>query len=327
MAVTIMDIAKESGVSIATVSRLINNSGYVGKASREKIESAIQKLNYTPNAAAVSLSKRESKVIGVMVPEVANPFYGEIIKGINTIADEKGYAVMLFNTKESSFLEMNALSTLKQQNLCGLILTPVIDDATGNSEFYDALSKLQTPCIFMDRMVEHYNCPGVFWDNQKGTYDLTTSLIKDGHKKIALLAGSQHLKIGRDRLEGFKEAMEDHDISEYGSIYYCDFDHQNARNKAKEICKSEDMPTAILACNNRMAEGIIQGLNELDSIHKFSLASYDELYWTSFIGLPIKYLERSPMTMGVEAAKLLLKLNNNEKADATIMCDAQVISQ
>ncbi|MCG8500844.1 MAG: LacI family transcriptional regulator [Firmicutes bacterium] len=307
MAITISDIAREAGVSTATVSRMMNQSGYVSDKAREKIETAIKKLNYMPNAAAISLSKRVSKVIGVMVPEISNPFFGEVIEGISQIADSKGYAVMLFDTAEAQDREIKALTTLKQQNLCGLILTPVFDDMNHNPDFYGALIQLKIPVVLVDREVEGLDVSGVFCDNVEGAFDLTASLISEGHTRIAVMAGDQNLRLGRDRLEGYMKAMRYFNQPlDPLLIYYGDFNRTNAREKTIEMVKGDRLPTAILSCNNIMTEGIIHALSERGMLEQVTIASYDKLPWTNYIGLRVKHLERSALDMGIKATQLIL---------------------
>lgn len=296
---TISDIAKKAGVSTATVSRYMNQSGYVGKKASIDIDAAIKALDYTPNAAAVSLSKKTSNVIGVMVPEISNPFFSKIIEGISKEADAKGYVVMIFDTNESQEKELATLKVLKKQTICGLLITPVCDAEEKNPEFYDALKKSSFPIVFMDREVEHLNASGVYYDNLKGMQDLTQSLVEEGHDHIALVAGDENLKLSKDRTEGYKNAVSKE------CIIYGDFNRTKAKEAVLELLKNEH-PSAIVSSNNVMTEGIIQALYE--SNHKdIVIASFDEIPWAKYIGMDIKHLKRKPSDMGHHAVNLLMK--------------------
>lgn len=323
MAVTISDIAKEAGVSTATVSRMMNQSGYVSDKAREKVEHAIKKLNYTPNAAARSLSTKESKVIGVMVPEISNPFFGEVIEGISQIADEAGYALMLFDTSESVVKELRALQMLRQQDLCGLILTPVIDVCANNLEFYACLEQLKIPVVLLDREVEGLNLSGVYCDNVEGAYKLTMALLDGDYRSIAVMAGDQNLKLGRDRLEGFMRAMRfsNRPVSSENVLFGA-FKKETAKAVLLEYIEKSNLPEAIFSCNNAMTEGVIDALSELNLLEKVALASYDALSWSKYLRLNIIQLERNTREMGQRATKTLLKeldTTQNVKKTKTII--------
>lgn len=303
---TISDISKKAGVSTATVSRYINQSGYVGKKASENIEAAIQALDYAPNAAAVSLSKKTSQVIGVMVPEISNPFFSKVLDGITKEAEKAGYVVMIFDTNESIEKELSALKALKQQNVCGLLLTPVCDDQRKNPEFYNALKKMTFPTVFMDREVSDYEASGVFYDNFKGMYDLTESLIEEGHHSVTLVAGDESLKLGRDRTEGYKKSINHESI-----ICGC-FDREKARVATLNLLKNHQ-PDAIVSSNNMMTEGVIQALHEMDLTNQITIASFDKIYWAEFVKMHITHLDRNPSDMGHHAVELLLEQLKSKK--------------
>lgn len=327
MSATISDIAKAAGVSTATVSRMINKSGYVGEKSRIKIEEAIQALNYSPNAAAVSLSKKETKVIGVMVPEISNPFFSEILEGISQIADDEGYVVMVFDTGESMSREEKALKSIREQNLCGLLLTPVCDAIEDNPSFYKTLKSMKLPVVLMDREVEGLDVSGVYCDNLTSTKLLTKDLIHKGHNSIVCMAGDQSLKLGRDRLNGFIQAMvaQGHHKEDL-SILYGSFDRQQAKEETLKLFKRASKPDAILSCNNIMTEGIIEALTELNLLGQVELASFDPLPWTQYIHLPLTYLERNTREMGRTCAKLLIEqvINKSNKSE-TIYIETKLV--
>jgi len=322
MAITISDIAKEAGVSTATVSRMMNASGYVSAKSKEKVEAAIKKLDYRPNAAAISLSKKESKVIGVMVPEISNNFFGEVIEGISQVADQAGYALMLFDTSESIEKELRALQMLRQQNLCGLILTPVVDVVSKNPDFYTCLDQLEVPVVLIDREVEGLDHSGVYCDNVKGAFNLTIHLQESGYESISVVAGDQNLKLGRDRLEGFMRAMRfNNKVVSSDQVLLGSFNKEATINVVSQSFDLENVPDAVLSCNNTMTEGLIEALHAKGLLDKVAIASFDPVPWAKYLNTNIIQLERNTRYMGERATRMLF----DEMKDTQMKVRSKVI--
>ena len=148
MGITITDIAKQSGVSLATVSRVLNNSGYVKAETRARVLTVIKETNYTPSAIARSLSKNETNTIGVVVPDITNSYFGEIIKGISEVAEALNLNIILFNTDDNLEKELKALDLLKGQRIQGVIMTPNFGGDNLNSNYVNKLENLGIPLIF-----------------------------------------------------------------------------------------------------------------------------------------------------------------------------------
>ena len=263
MAVTINDIAVKVGVSHATVSRVLNNSGYVKDETREKVLKVIKDLNYTPSAIARSLSTSKTNTIGVIVPDINNLFFGEIIKGITEIADEHNLNIILCDTDEDKDKELKAINVLKQQRIQGLIITPTFYKDSSNSENLNALKNLGIPIILIDGHVEYLDFSGVFIDHIKGAYDGTAALIEAGHRKIAIITGDMKSRPAKERLLGYEKALEANNIpidNEY--IFYGDYTHQTAYKITKEILKMDNRPTAIFVSSNTTILGCIKAFYE-----------------------------------------------------------------
>lgn len=314
MAVTIKDIAEKSGVSLATVSRVINNSGYVKQETREVIMKTIRDLDYTPNAVARSLSKSETNIIGVVVPDINNPFFGEVIKAISATADRENLNIILYDTDENINKEFKALKLLKEQRIQGVIITPTADNNEFNSEHLSMLESMGIPIVLIDRDVKYSNFDGVFIDNIKGAYEGTEALIKAGHKKIAIISGPLTSKPGRDRFRGYEKAMIMNRVavdSKY--VFYGDFKLDSGYNITKEILKMKDRPTAIFVCNNMMNLGCIKALYEkgMKIPEDIALVGFDELELLNVLGLKVSVISRPTAEMGRVAMNILIdKLKN-----------------
>lgn len=307
---TIKDIAKLSGVSQATVSRVINNPSSVKEETRRIVEQVIAENRYSPNAMARGLSMNESNTIGVVVPDISNPFFCEVIKGISAVADQNDLRIILCDTDENPKKEVAFLENLEQQKLKGIIITPISDSNEFDSEFSSIIEGVGIPIILVDRDVKYSNLSGVFIDNIKGAFDATSALINEGHKDIAVIAGPKTSKPGRDRLRGYIKAFEMNNIpvnEEY--INYGDFRFESGYEITKKILNNGNRPTAIFSCNNLMTLGVLKAVREsnLRLPEDMALIGFDEIEHLDIMGFKISYVSRSTYSMGKIAMEILLE--------------------
>lgn len=316
MAVTINDIAKKAGVSQTTVSRVLNDSGYVKEETKQKVLKAINDFNYTPSAIARSLSTNKTNTIGVIVPEINNPFFGEIIQGISQVADEHNLNIILSNTDDNKEKELKALKLLKEQRIQGIIFTPTYPEDQFNSEYLGSIENLGIPVVLVDGHVKFFNTSGVFIDHVKGAYDGTTALIEAGHKKIAIITGYINSKPARDRLTGYKKALKINNIPiDERYIFYGDYSHERAYEATVELLKMEDRPTAIFVMSNMMILGCIKALFEenLKIPKDMAIMGFDKIDPLNIIGMNISFVNGPTIEMGRTAMNMLIdQLNNKE---------------
>ncbi|MCY6354650.1 LacI family DNA-binding transcriptional regulator [Clostridium sp. ZS2-4] len=315
MAVTIYDIAKQSGVSRATVSRVINNSGYVKEETRENVLKAIKELNYTPSAIARSLSTNKTNTIGVVVPEINDPFFGEIIKGISQAAEKYDLNIILFDTADSPEKEMKALKLLRQQRIEGIMITPTSTEHKLNSEYLNTLQNLGLPIVLMDGHVKYENFSGVFIDHVKGAYDGTEALIKSGHRKIAIINGNMNSRPAKERFMGYKEALNDNNIPlDDRYIFYGNYNYETAYEITKKILKMQDRPTAIFVCSNRMSLGCIKAFNEenIKIPENMAIVGFDKLDVINILGMNISFVNGPTGELGKVGMKMLVDIINNK---------------
>lgn len=325
MAATIKDIADKSGVSLATVSRVLNDSGYVKEETRRKVLQTIKELNYTPSAIARSLTKKKTNVIGVVVPDINNPHFGELIKGISKIADEANLNMILCDTDESVEKELKALNLLRQQRIEGVILAPTSNENDSNTKCINILQDLGIPIVLLDGDVKYSNFNGVFMDNVQGAYEGVSSLIKAGHEKIAIITGRINSKPAKDRLLGYKKALYANNIDineEY--IFYGDYKQESGYNLTKQMLKCEKRPTAIFTSNNMMTLGCLKALNEanIKIPDDMAILAFDELKILNILGMNISFVSTPTEEMGKTAMKILLKIlkdKNKSKVNRVIL--------
>ncbi|EOC99866.1 LacI family DNA-binding transcriptional regulator [Caldisalinibacter kiritimatiensis] len=330
MAVTIDDIAKAAGVSRATVSRVLNDSGYVKDETRKKVLKAIKELNYTPSAIARSLSKKKTNTIGVVVPEINNPFFGEIIKGVNQVADEHNLNLILCNTDEDVDKELKALKLLKEQRIQGILITPTSTDSDYNSEYLWTIENLGIPVVLIDGHVKYSNFNGVFIDHIKGAYDAVKTLIDEGHEKIAIITGRMDSRPAKERLAGYKKALKMHNIpirEEY--IFYGDYTHEKAYKITKEILKMKDRPTAIFVSSNMMVLGCIKAFDEenIQIPKDMAIIGFDKVEVLNIIGMNISFINGPTIEMGKTAMNMLIDILQSGKTTETEIKTIKLLPQ
>lgn len=319
MSVTINNIAKEAGVSLATVSRVINNSGYVKDETREKVMKVINKYNYTPSAIARSLSRNITNTIGVIVPDITNPFFGEIIKGISDVAECNNLNLILCDSNESVSKEIKSIKTLKEQRIRGIIICPTSVENDLNSEYLKAITTLGIPVILVDGSLKYHNFDGVFVDNIKGAFDATQTFIKEGHKKIAIITGRMTSKPAQDRLLGYEKALIMNNIGiDSNLIFYGNYEEDSGYKCTKEILSLEDRPTAIFISNNLMTLGCLKALREknLEISKDISLICFDSIPVLDTLGINISHINGPSRELGILGMNLLIdSLNTKSKKE------------
>lgn len=308
---TIADIAKLAGVGKATVSRVLNESGYVSDVTRKRVESVIRKNTFTPSAAARNLSKRESDTVGVVIPEADNSFFSEMLKGISNVADASDLRLIFCNSGNMMEKDLKFLRIMSEQRVKGVIFTPAVayNSPDGKDAVRKAIHKLNVPVVLLDRPIDDLDLDGVFSDNFAGAYDATTALIQAGHRKIGIVTGDPDLAIGRERFRGFKEALARHDIPlERRFIVKGMFNTAVAYDATRKLLKERERPTAFFAANNLSGIGFLKAAFEygLSVPGDVGFVSFDRLGYLTDLGYPFSYLDRDVVGMGVEAMRLLL---------------------
>jgi LacI family transcriptional regulator len=307
---TINDIAGKAGVSLTTVSRVLNDSGYVKKETKIRVLKAIEELNYTPSAIARSLSKSKTNTIGVLIPEINNQFYGEVIKGISQIADECGLNIILCNTDENIQKELKALKLLKEQRIRGIIIAPTSVEDEQNGEYLKTIEQLGIPVVLLDGHVKHSDFSGVFVDNIKGAFDGTEALIKAGHKKIAIITGRMNSDGAQNRLIGYKKALAANNIDIHDKyILFGDYGQESAYRCTKEIIEMEDRPTAIFISSNKMTVGCVKAIrsHKLRIPEDIAIVGFDKVDILNSLGMNISFIDGPTTELGIASMKILVE--------------------
>jgi len=315
--VTIKDIAKQLGVSTATVSRVLNNNGYASSEIREKVLSTAKKLNYRPNALARSLKKHQTYTIGVVVPDISNPYFMKISKGIEDTVNPHGYHFIFASGEENAIKEKEVLNILFEKRVDAIVLAT----SGQNEETVEKITSSGIPIILVDRELEdnQHSIDYIGEDNFKTAYELTNFLLDQGHTRLGVVNGSFHVSTGYERFRGFKKALEEHGLQENPDlIYKGNFHQSDGENAAKQFFNSRYKPTAIISFNNTMSFGVLLQLTKMGYTlpSDVVLASFGEIEAAQILKSPgIVYVNQSPYKMGVRVGEILLSrlINSLEK--------------
>lgn len=328
--ITIKEIAFMADVSKATVSRVINNSGYVAVETRRKIESIMGKCNYVPSALAVNLSKQETKVIGVVMPEIENVFYTDVLKGITQAADEMGLSLFLFNTWNDLEREKQVFSLLRQQKVRGILLSPSVDypDTREGRELLKMIQGNSIPTVVIDRDFENMPWDAVLHENYKSSYQVALELYKAGNRRMAAITGNMALKISRDRFAGFKKGLEDCGLElQEEDIYYGDSQVERAYELSVELLSKEVLPDAVYTGNNMTSLGFLRAVREkgFEIGKDIGLIGNDQIEIVDILGLPFSCIYRDNREMGRMALRLLQeRIEHPDKPRSILMEPYQV---
>ncbi|WP_158734588.1 LacI family DNA-binding transcriptional regulator [Alteribacillus sp. YIM 98480] len=256
MKTTIYDVAKASGVSIATVSKVINNSGRIGEKTKKKVLETINELNYHPNMIATALTGKSTFSIGLLIPDLANPFFAELARSVEDRAHELGYNLVICSTDYNPAKEMKYVDLLKRKNVDGIIFASGFEQLDKIEELNESL-----PIAVVARDFPSSNVNTVSFDDYLGGFKATSHLIELGHEKIALIG--RDVWSNRERKRGYEDAMHNNDLNyKFRFEYIEESNVEWGKYMAGKYMTSEDPPTAIVACNDLLASGAIQAVKE-----------------------------------------------------------------
>ena len=302
---TLLDLAKELNLSTSTISRALTRPGVVRPATRERILAAIEKIGFSPNGVARSLRKRETKTIGIIVPDITNWFFGVIVRAISGAVGPHAYMMVVFDANEDPEAEAKALQSLRERQVSGIIRCPV----GGENKSWEAAIASGTPVIELDRCSGLRNVDTVLIDDDQAGRIAAECLIALGHRRIGTIAGPQHLSNARGRLRGFLKALSKASITLAPElIEHGDFRESSGYIGAERLMSLRARPTAIFIANSEMTGGAIAAIRELKiRIPKdLSLIGFDDARWARYLDPPLTTISHPTPELGRCAAELLL---------------------
>jgi LacI family transcriptional regulator len=299
------DVARLAGVSVATVSAVINQKGTVSPISTERVERAMEALDYQPDQIARSLRVGHSKIIGMVVPDISNVYYAEVIRGVEEFSEQRGYSVIVCDSKDDTTRERRQMDMLYSRRVDGILL------ASSTSQAVSDLRLLQrTPIVFIDSVPAGIDSDAVIVDNSQAAYAATHHLITLGHRRIAIISGRLDRSVGVERMNGYQKAMHEAKLwTPNELIHLGDFHVESGYKSGLALMDLAVPPTAIFSCNNRMTLGLLQALGELkiDCPGRVSVICFDDADWaTSFIP-NLTCIAQPTHEIGKRATEMLLE--------------------
>lgn len=306
--VTLKNIADHLGVSVTTVSRVLNGKSVTYRISKETqklILDTAKDLNYSVNQLARGLRLQRSQTIGYIIPDISNPFFASIAKSVEKSARKFGYSIILCDSEESTELEKSSIQLLLNRKVDGLIISPVGLETSHLTE----ISKRKIPIVLLDRYFPELNIPFVTSDNYQGALEAVNLLIESGHKKIACIQGLRKTSPNNDRVKGYMDAHKRNGLPIDQSLMVGDsFGEENGYIETKLLLKKRNAPTAIFAVSNLISLGAIRAITEegLKVPEDISMISFDDQPYSRFLATPMTTVSQQSGQIGQIATKILI---------------------
>ncbi|WP_028592621.1 LacI family DNA-binding transcriptional regulator [Paenibacillus massiliensis] len=297
---TIKDVANLAGVSVATVSRVINDRGYVHADTRKKVEDAVKALNFSPNEVARSLYKRKSKLIGLLLPDIANPYFPQLARGVEDGMQQQDYRLLFGNSDEDEQKEQDYIQTFIQNNVVGVI-------SSTNYPHSSIYNNLKIPVVFLDRT--SLDRPSVYADGREGGRLAAKEIIKRGSRRITVMQGPSHIRPAQDRFEGAIEAIRAEGL-DFRVIQTTSFSFNAAGVWAKELFSNYADTDGIIASNDIAAMAVLHeaariGRKVPDDVQ---VIGFDDIPMSGLLSPALSTIRQPAYEMGREAASLLIQL-------------------
>ncbi|MBS3788452.1 LacI family DNA-binding transcriptional regulator [Candidatus Bipolaricaulota bacterium] len=326
---TIRDVAERAGVSTATVSRALNEPRSVSDELKEEVMEAIEELNYKPSSLAQGLKTNMTNTLALVITDNESPFYAKIMRGVEDVALENDYSLFVSNTDEELKKEKLYLEKLQDKATDGIILAP-----TGRSnEKLNHLLEFNTPIVFIDRWLEELKdrVDTVLANNLKGSYQAVEYLLQKGHERIGIITGVKQVVSSEERLEGYKKALKDKEISIKDElIVEGSYTIEGGVNALKTLLSLKERPTAVFVTNGKMTMGALKLLREKGYTcpDDLSLVSFDDFEWFSILNPPVTAVRQDSYEIGTKSANLLLKKinsGNNESTESVFRVGTELV--
>lgn len=304
MSVTIKDIAEKLGVSVATVSRALNNTGYVNEETRKKIIEVADALGYERYKERET-SKTKTNLVGVIVSDITNPFFTQIVRGIEDVLSCSGYSLLLCNADENIEKEIHYLKVLQDKNVDGIILVPAGGDHKGIKDIVNR----GIPLVLVDRLINGLDVDAVIIDNVSGAYEGVSHLILEGYRRIGIIVGPLEVMTAKERLEGYKRALHDNGIEfDETLVEFGRYTQDGGYKAAKNLIRREK-PDAIFVTNNVMTTGALLAIKELGLKipDEIGIVGFDDLEWAPLMDPPLTTISQPIYSIGTTSAQLLLR--------------------
>lgn len=314
--VTLKQIADELGLSAMTVSRAINNKSNVDEKTRERVLEKARSMGYTPNHVAKSLVSSKTYTIGVVIPEISHSFFPDVVRGIEEVTYQTNYQLILTHAHEQFEREMKAINTLRSKRVDGLLVSSSL--TTTDFSFYQQVIDSGLPFVFFDRCIENIGASCVSVNDKTSSMKATQHLIDHGYKKIGYLSGPQNVSIGKERLEGYLEAMKASNLPVQEEwIVQSDFMEQGGYNAMKKLLElpPATLPRAVTTVNDPAAFGAIEAIKDhgLSIPDDIAIIGFTDDIRASLLACPLTTIQQSGYEVGRKGAEKLVKTIENKE--------------
>jgi LacI family transcriptional regulator len=316
-ALTIKDIAKALNLSISTVSKALRDSHEISEETKKAVNAYAEANNYKPNPIAQSLKRGLSKSIGVIVCNIDNNFFSQVINGIESVAYNKGYNVTITQSHESYEREVMTVQHLSSRSIDGLLVS--LSAETVHVDHFKKLHARGLPIVFFDRVTDEIDTHTLISNNYKGAYDATLHLIGQGAKRIATITSSNSLSITRERLNGYKQALLDHGLFiDERYIKYCRHGgmlQEETEQAIRELMEMKDRPEAIFTASDRLSTTSFSLLKQMDIDipRQVALIGFTNSVSAHIFGPPLSSIVQPAFEMGKQSMELLIQLIESKR--------------
>ena len=323
--VTVRQVAVRAGVSTATVSRVLAGSGHVAENLRRRVVDAARALDYRPNRAARSLRIRRSLTVGVLVPDVQNPFFTGILRGLESVLEGDGFTFLLGNSDGRPERERLYIDTLRDEGAAGFIIVPT----DGDQESYRVLQSAGVPIVTIDRTAAGLKADQVTVTNQDGVRGAVHHLIGLGHRRIGFIGGPAEINVARERLAGYEQALAEHHIAlDPGLVQPGDFQQTGGYRAMLALLETATRPSAVFVANNLMTLGAVQALHErgVRIPGEVAIIGFDDMPWATSLQPPLTAVAQPTKEIGIAAAQLLVaRLRDPDRPFRRVVLETQLI--
>tara|TARA_R110002096_G_scaffold6206_4_gene28539 strand:+ start:6670 stop:7689 length:1020 start_codon:yes stop_codon:yes gene_type:complete len=324
---TLRDVARKAQVSVSTVSRVINQEPLVKRDTRQKVESAIDELGYRPNRVAQRLRSinTKNKLIGLVLPDIQNPFYVDVVRGVEEAAYQQKFAVMIGNFDQSEEKEKIFLEVLQSESIDGLIVAPY----RNRDQHIRKVIENGYPVVCIDRGLVGIDVDVIKVNNEAGAFAAIDYLIGLGHKRIAHITGHPTIPTTNERIAGYERAMQQSDLPvDPELIRSSDSSYQSGADLMHELLAIAAPPTAVFTANNLLTLGALKTIHErgLDVPNDISIVGFDDMYWSMSLNPPLTAVRQSGYEIGSRAAEVLLqKIAHPDRSTSSVVLDTELM--
>lgn len=323
---TINDVATRAGVSTATVSRALNGKATVDPELAGRVLAAAEELGYRPNGPARNLRKQETAVLALIISDVENPFFTAIARGVEDVAHEAGYSLVLCNSDDAPDKEREYVDVALQERVAGVLLSP-----TGSPGTAELLARHSTPVVAVDRPLPDRASDTVLVDNRLAAKHATLHLAGQGYSRIGCLTGPSGVPTADDRLAGYRDGLRAAKLpSSTSLVRRSKFKADGAQQAAHALLRQNDPPDALLVGNSAMAVGVLEALAalKLKPGRDVGVVAFDDAPWTTLLDPPLSVVAQPAYDIGALAARLLLdRISGDREETSTTTLSAHLVAR